>query len=287
MARESIGDGAVDVNCWLISGLPVTFENMKRREALAALAASPFLDSKANAESAAHDFLELKTWRFHNTDEKQASRVADYLQHGLGPALGRAGATLSGVFSSVIAPNSPFYITLTRYPSLASMQDVLAKLEADKVYQGDVSKLGSGPGLPFVGVESSLLRSFGDFTQPTAADTTEKRPPRLFELRTYQSQTFATLARKIGMFNSGEISIFERVGMRPIFFGETIVGPNQPNLTYMLSFDDLAAREKLWRAFGADPDWKKLRAQPGLQDSEIVSNISNIVLQPLTFSLIQ
>lgn len=258
-----------------------------RRQMLAALAASPFFDSKANAERTAHDFLELKTWRFHNTDEKQASRVADYLQHGLGPALARSGATLSGVFSSVIAPNSPFYITLTRYPSLASMQDVLAKLGNDQAYQDEVGKLGSGPGLPFVGVESSLLRSFGDFAEPTAAGAGERRAPRMFELRTYQSQTFATLARKIGMFNSGEISIFERIGMRPIFFGETIVGPNQPSLTYMLSFDDLAAREKLWRAFGADPEWQKLRAQPGLQDSEIVSNISNIVLQPLRFSLIQ
>jgi hypothetical protein len=55
----------------------------------------------------------------------------------------------------------------------------------------------------------------------------------------------------------------------------------------MLSFDDLASRERLWRAFGSDPEWQKLRAQPGLSDAEIVSNISNAILRPLAFSPIR
>jgi hypothetical protein len=52
----------------------------------------------------------------------------------------------------------------------------------------------------------------------------------------------------------------------------------------MLSFDDLASREKCWKAFGADPEWQKLRSSPGLSDAEIVSNISVSLLQPLPFS---
>ena len=123
--------------------------------------------------------------------------------------------------------------------------------------------------------------------QPTIPETSEKRPPRIFELRTYESQSFTTLARKIGMFHSGEMQIFQRLGMRPVFFGETLIGPRQPNLMYMLSYDDLAARDKLWHDFGTDPEWKKLRAQPGLSDPEIVANISNVILRPLTFSAIR
>ncbi len=30
-----------------------------------------------------------------------------------------------------------------------------------------------------------------------------------------------------------------------------------PNRVYMLSVDNLAARERLWQAFGADPEWQK------------------------------
>jgi hypothetical protein len=55
---------------------------------------------------------------------------------------------------------------------------------------------------------------------------------------------------------------------------------------YMLSFDDLAARERLWGEFGSDPEWKKLSSQPELKDSQIVANISNVILRPLSFSLI-
>ena len=75
--------------------------------------------------------------------------------------------------------------------------------------------------------------------------------------------------------------------MQVIFFAETIVGQNMPSLTYMLGYDDLAARERMWKAFGKDPDWLKLREQPGLGDAEIVSNISNILLSPLPFSPIR
>jgi hypothetical protein len=52
----------------------------------------------------------------------------------------------------------------------------------------------------------------------------------------------------------------------------------------MLSYDDLAAREKLWHDFGSDPEWRKLSGKPELKDSEIVANISNVILRPLTFS---
>ena len=86
------------------------------------------------------------------------------------------------------------------------------------------------------------------------------------------------------MFNNGEMQIFERLQMRPVFFGETIAGPRQPCLMYMLSYDSLDARDRLWRVFGADPEWNKLKSQPGLSDPEIVANISNVLLHPLPFS---
>jgi hypothetical protein len=80
------------------------------------------------------------------------------------------------------------------------------------------------------------------------------------------------------------MQIFQRLGFRPVFFGETIVGSRQPNLTYMLSYDDLAMRNRLWKAFVSDPEWKKLSSRPELKDAEIVANISNAILAPLKFS---
>jgi hypothetical protein len=260
---------------------------MERRDLLAALSASALLSSTGRAAEMPNTYLEVKTWRLHNSAETQSARVADYLEAGLGPALQRAGAKLAGVFSSVIGPDSPYYLSVSEFGSLAAMQDALAKLAVDDAHERELRKLGAGSGLPFVRVDSSLLRSFDGMPAAVTPEVAEKRPPRIFELRTYESQSFVTLARKIHMFNAGEMQIFERVGMRPVFFGETIVGPRQPNLMYMLSYDDLAARDKLWHDFGSDAEWKKLSVQPQLKDAEIVANISNVILRPLTFSMIR
>jgi hypothetical protein len=260
---------------------------MERRELLAALSGSALVGSVDRAAGTPNTFLEVKTWRFHNSQENQPTRVADYLEAGLGPALDRAGSKLAGVFSNVIGPDGPYFVSISEFSSLAAMQEALIKVASDEVHHKELQKLSDGSGLPFVRVESSLLRSFDGMPEVAIPDATEKRLPRIFELRTYESQSFVTLARKVGMFNTGEMGIFQRLGMRPVFFGETIIGPRQPNLMYMLSYDDLAARDKLWHDFGSDPEWKKLSARPELKDAEIVANISNVILRPLTFSLIR
>lgn len=258
---------------------------MERRQLLAGLAASALAGMESQAAQPQSAFIDIKIWRFHNSPENQAARTADYLQHGLSPALERAGAKLVGAFGNVIGPDGPYYVTLTQFASLANMQDALAKLKDDREHTQAQERLGSGSGLPFVRVESSLLHCFHGMPEARVSSTGGK--PRIFELRTYESQTFATLERKIGMFHSGEMQIFERLGMRPVFFGETIVGPKQPNLMYMLSYDDLAARDRLWHDFGSDPEWKKLSGQPELKDPEIVANISNVILRSLPFSPIR
>ncbi len=255
---------------------------------LAGIASSALLSggSAAAAESA-QTYLEVKTWRMHNSQEDQPARVADYLEAALTPALARVGAKLAGAFSNLIGPDGPCYVTLTQFASLGDMQNVLTKLSSDDAHVRAVQKLDSGSGLPFVRVESSLLKSFAGMPSVSVSDSSEKHSSRIFELRTYESQTFVTLARKVAMFNEGEMGIFQRLGMHPVFFGETIVGPKQPNLMYMLSYEDLAARDRLWRDFGNDSEWKKLSSRPELKDSQIVANISNMILRPLVFSAIQ
>ena len=105
--------------------------------------------------------------------------------------------------------------------------------------------------------------------------------------RIYESQTPAALRLKVGMFEGGEIGIFQRLGMKPVFFGEMVVGTRMPCIAYMLSFDSLAERERLWAAFGADAEWKRISAPAQLKDSQIVGNIGNVMLRALPFSPLQ
>ena len=68
------------------------------------------------------------------------------------------------------------------------------------------------------------------------------------------------------MFNEGgEIDIFKRTGLTPVFFGETLIGDNRPNLTYMITFDNMEAHDRNWKTFGSDPAWKKLSSDPYYQ----------------------
>ena len=133
-------------------------------------------------------------------------------------------------------------------------------------------------------VESSLLRAIAGVPKLVVPAGAAENKPRIFELRTYESHSKRANTKKIEMFNTGELAIFRRAGLRPVFFGETLIGTRMPNLTYMLTYDDMAEHDKCWHDFIADPEWKKLSTTPGYTDAEIVCNISNIFLRPTAYS---
>jgi hypothetical protein len=264
-------------------------EGMTRRNVLKGVAASALAGSAAQAAegTSASVYLELKYYQLHNTPEEQSRRLTGFLGGPYRSAVERSGAKLIGAFTNHIGMEAPYVLTIAQFKSLAVFQASLEKLTADTEYQHALSGLDAGTGYPYQRIETSLLKTFSGMPEPLLSPPDENKPPRVFEIRRYESQTEVSLARKVRMFNSGEIGIFQRLGMRPVFFGEMIVGQKMPDLIYMLSFDDLTARENLWKKFGSDPEWKKLSSPPEMHDDKVVSNISNAILQPLKFSLMR
>jgi len=65
---------------------------------------------------------------------------------------------------------------------------------------------------------------------------------------------------------------------------ETIVGPRMPSLTYMLVYEDMEMRDRVWRTFATMPEWRELSSTPGFTDPEIVTSITNVYLRPAAFS---
>ena len=252
--------------------------------ALTTLMTNPLTTNAQTAPEKSTTFLELKTYRLHNSDEAQAARVTTYLETGLFPALTLAGAKPVAALANLIGADGPYLVSIVQYASLAAYQDTLAKLAADSAHTAAADKLSTGTGMPFVTVESTILHSLAVMPQLELLPADPAHPTHIFELRTYQSQSPAAVIKKAGMFNGGEIAIFQRLGMKPVFIGEAIIGSRLPNITYMLAFDSLATRESLWKNFGSDPAWKTLSAPPELKDSQIVANISNTILRPLPFS---
>src|ERR1035441_3622203 len=185
---------------------------------------------------------------------RPGGRTTEYLRRGLLPASVRAGIRPVGCFNAVIAPDSPFILALASYPSLAALETSREKLNADKEYLAAADEYNSMTELSYIRMESSLLLAFPSMPTVAVPPAAKNGAARIFELRTYEAPNDKALARKIQMFGDGEIDIFRRSGMLTVFFGQTIVGSRMPNLTYMLAYDDLAARDKTWRAFPADPD---------------------------------
>ncbi len=257
---------------------------MQRRQFMTAAAAASLAEA-APAEQPGNALFHLVY--FYMRTGSQVERTTQYLGNVFLPAAKRAGVGPVGFFSAVIGERSPFILSLVSYPSFASLDGIHNRFANDKEFQKAWDEYNNISDPPYIRMESTLLRAFDGMPAIEIPPTEGRRAARIFELRTYESVNEKASQRKVKMFNDGEMGIFKRLGMAPVFFGQGLVGRNLPSLTYMLSFDDLAARDKLWRAFGGDPEWQKLRAQPGLSDAEIVSNISNQILRPLSSSPIR
>lgn len=216
--------------------------------------------------------IEMRVFKMRNTQDAMSQRTNEFIGKVYMPALQRAGAGPVGAFINLIGPDSPCTLTVAQFPTLAAWETATGNLDGDG---------------QFVRMEVTLLRGFSSMPAIEVPKPREDGKSRIFEVRTYESNNAKTLARKIRMFDEGEIELFRKVGMAPVFFGETIAGQRMPNLTYMVGYDDLAARDKTWSAFVGHPEWKKMLAQPGVSDAEIVSNISNLIVRPMAYSAIK
>jgi len=255
---------------------------MKRRTFVTASAAAGF--SAAAEPTLKNNVYGL--FYFYMKNGTQVARTTAYLRDVYLPAAKRHGIT-AGFFSPVIGERSPYILSLAAYPSWGSVEKLHFEFADDKDFQKgwDAYNVIGDPA--YERMEGVLLYAFDKFPAIEVPSTEGRKAARIFELRTYECPSEKALARKVKMFEDGEGGIFKRLGMAPVLFGRAISGPRMPNLTYMLSYDDLAARDQLWKAFGSDPEWQKLRATPGLSDAEIVSNINNTILRPLPFSMIR
>lgn len=231
---------------------------------------------------------EFYVWRQYTLRNGTAPRrLAEYLENAAIPALNRLGHSPIGVFTVLAGIPAPTTFVLIPVSSLEAVATLEARLDKDDQYlKAAAPYLDATAADPaYVRMETSLLSAFPKFPRLVVPAATAAKGPRLFELRTYESASEKAHLMKVRMFAElGEIEIFKRVGLTPVFFSRTLVGPRMPSLTYLLVYDSLAARERNWDAFSKDPEWRKLAATPGFADAEIVSNITSIYLRPAPYS---
>ena len=264
---------------------------MQRRQFLAAsLATSAVAATRgANAQATAAHAREFYQIRRYTLDSgPQPGLTEPYIADALIPALTRRGMGPIGAFRLDFGPETPQTYVLIPGPSveaLATLDLELAK-DADFLKAADAFWNAPATAPPFLRVEYSLLAAFEGWPKVTPPPGAGTKAKRIYQMRTYESPSHRDHVRKVEMFNNGEFEIFKAAGFNLVFFGDTIVGPRMPNLTYMLSMPDAAAMDAHWDAFRNNPDWKKLSTDPKYAFEPIVSNISNYVLSPLAGSQI-
>jgi hypothetical protein len=240
------------------------------------------LSSSMAAESSKNVKPEYYEWRTYSLkNAEQLTLVERHWAKAAIPALNRLGVTNVGTFrEQTPSPAPKFYVLLT-YNSLEQFNSVNAKLATDAQYLKDGAEyLGVEAKSPaYERIESTLMVAFDGM--PKLEVPKLKGQPRVFVLRTYESHNETAGKKKIEMFNTGgEIEIFRRTGLTPVFFGETIIGNSRPNLTYLLVFKDMADHDKSWATFRVDPAWVKLKSIPEYADAKIVSKITKTFVVP-------
>ena len=264
---------------------------VKRRQFLAASIAASTL-AVAGEETAQipanprREFYML--CRYNLLNGNQLKLTESYFSNALIPALARLGLGPVGAFKLDIGPETPSYYLLIPGTAVESLVELDLRLPEDAEFLKGADPFWNATSVApaFQRVEISLLVAFEGWPKLTPPASAATKARRIFQLRTYESPSSGEHVRKVEMFHSGEFEIFKNAGIHPVFFGDTLIGSRMPNLTYMLSFADMAELEAKWDVFRNDPAWKKLSSNPRYAFDPIVTNISNLVLSPLDCSQI-
>lgn len=231
----------------------------------------------------AQEYYELRVYRI--TDAANQKIVSDYLEKALLPALKRSGINHVGVFKELEERGDYSLYVLIPFTSLNEFSCLNNVLENDVQYQ-DAAKdyfALSKVSPVYRRIESQLMKAI---TTSPVLQIPQEESPRLFELRTYESQNARMGRLTVDMFNEGKLAdIMREVKLTPIFFGEMLIGDNVPNLTYMLSAKNVTEHNEHWKAFRTHPKWSRVKRMDKYKDT--ISKIKYRYLSPLAFSKIQ
>jgi hypothetical protein len=275
---------------------------MKRREflktsltvsTLAGVSSTPLGVSAAEPSGAGREYYELRIYRIKSGTK--CDLLDAYLEHAAIPAWNRLGIKPVGVFSQqqrngeakgTEVRDENAVVVLIPYPSLESFALAGATMNADAEYQKAGADYLQTPkaNAAFERIDSWLMLAFAGMPKIELPAYSQEKKPRMFEIRTYESYSEVKALKKVEMFNSGEIDTMREVGLGPVFYGQALIGPNLPHLTYMLSAEDQPAHQKHWGDFGKHPVWNKLKNDH--QYDETVSKITNRFVVPKAYSQI-
>lgn len=118
------------------------------------------------------------------------------------------------------------------------------------------------------------------------ADSTpgdKKMDTRIFELRTYHAAPGKMDALN-ARFRDHTCELFKKHGMTIIgFWIPSDAKDADKILVYLLAFPSREAADRSWKAFGADPEWKKAK-EASEREGPLVEKVDRVFLNPTDYS---
>jgi hypothetical protein len=145
---------------------------------------------------------------------------------------------------AIVAPHTPQALVITAFQSFDDMIEIRDKVAAHPGIQRARTTLESG--------DSQILATASDSLQ--FRDGTDCRRADIFELRTYRAPRWSDSPP------AAADAAFRRAGINPILNGSA-VGEHLPRFTYLVPFENLAARQEAWERLDADSEWSGLEAK--------------------------
>ena len=226
-------------------------------------------DEKASAAEKAGKPQYYEVRIYHTKSAEQQQRINDYWQNAAVPAYNRQHIQPIGVFTEINDAETNSIYVLIPCDSLEVFGAIPQKLSADTIYRQAAADFleSTKTNAAYERIESSLLVAFNGMKHLVVPPPELK--PNVFELRTYMSPSEAKGANKIQMFESGEITLMQEIGLAPVFYGKKLIGPNLPCLMYMTCGVNMEEHNAHWKTFGSAPVWKKLSGDPFYKDNMI------------------
>ena len=111
----------------------------------------------------------------------------------------------------------------------------------------------------------------------------KKMDTRVFELRTYHAAPGKMKALN-SRFRDHTCELFKKHGMTIVgFWNPSEAADADKTLIYLLAFPSREAADRSWKAFAADPEWKKVK-KASEKEGRLVEKIDRVFLNPTDYS---
>lgn len=113
------------------------------------------------------------------------------------------------------------------------------------------------------------------------------KPGKVFEMRTYYTAP-GKMEDLHKRFRDHTCALFKKHGMELVGFWEPVdeKSGKGEKMVYILAYPSREAAAASWKAFGADPEWKKVR-EASEKNGKIVTRVESVFLDSLDYSPIK